>query len=334
MDLSHVLFDLGRWQEAEKLAKEVLDSRRSLSASLDDDSCKAMQIIAYILRRAGRKQEAENLQWQILEHFEDGKWPEIEGLSSQARSALDSITGMVSNDIEPFSPNNSCHTILISQDINCIGGPKAFQNRVGVLSTVLTKLGYYTQGIEMRARWRDVSDTGSLWLVNHLAEVYVRIEKYDEAKATLKPLIEEAQTIFGPEHKLTLSSMGFLAIAFGLETDGGDSLLHKIIEDSEHHPKLAIAAWHNLGLSHQRRRMKSEALLAFTQANNLAMMHLDEDDTITLRTKKALERLEQDHELGSITSMVISSYDPSINWGHVLSKQASDEGSRDEQTHD
>lgn len=313
VDLSQVLNDQGQFQEAERISREVLDSQPPLSVSLDDDTCKAMQILSQILRQKGRKQEAGELQWQILEHYENGKRPGNERTSLEGKSALSFLNAMTSYDCENDSPSDFYDKVLRLQDSVHTRSSKIFQTRVRILSNVLAESGGYTQAIKLRVRWREVSDNSSLWLVNRLAEVYVRIGKNDEAKTLLKPLIEEAQVVFGQEDKLTLSSIGFLANAIGLDTDEGAGLLKTIIKHSKDHPKLTITSWHNLGVSYQARAMKSEALQACTQANKLAMMRLEKGDTITMQTTESLEKLEKSQGLERLTSMIISSYDASIH---------------------
>lgn len=198
------------------------------------------------------------MQWQILEHYGDDERPNEEGLSRHGISAFHAIARIFGVD-EALPFDVWCDEILKLQDVQRIGGSKIFQNRVRILSVILAKLGRYTQGIELRARWRDIDDNTSLWLANNLAEVYIRQNRHVEAKAILEPLVRDTQRIFGPGNELTLSSTGLLAIALGSHTDEGVRLLRTVIEHAESNSKFAPPAWHNLGMGYERRFMDLEA---------------------------------------------------------------------------
>lgn len=90
-DLARVLGEQGKFIEAEIIAREALDSRRSPSSFLDRDTCVAMVDFAHILSHVHKEREAEELCWQVLEqHGNDGR-PNEEGLSQLADSSISAL---------------------------------------------------------------------------------------------------------------------------------------------------------------------------------------------------------------------------------------------------
>ena len=293
-DLARVLDEQGKSFEAEIIAREVLDSKRSLSSFLDRDTCAAMDNFAHILFHVHKEREAEELCWQVLEqHGDDGR-PNEEGLSQQANTSFSTLLHVMRIDLN-LEPVMWCDKILECQEIESIGGIKGFQNRVRILSIVLAKLGRYTQGLELKARWRDKNDPTSLWLVNNLAEVYLRHSEYDKAKAILKPLVSDSKRSCGPRDSLTLSSMGLLAVATGSHTEEGVRLLRSIIDNAEPSSKWALTAWYNLGNSYHRRFMCLEALEAFSKAAELAEEHFDESEPLAAQAQDTWKQFQDDH---------------------------------------
>ena len=292
-ELAQHLDAQGKHIEAEIFARKAWNSRQPLSVSLDDDTCKTMEVLADILCHLFREKEAEDLQWQILEYYGDDGRPNEEGLSRRGMSALGAI--MMIHNIEDRLPlEDWWDEILKLQHVEHIGGSHVFQNRIRVLSVVLAKLGRYTTGMELRVRWRDKDDNTSLWLVNNLAEVYLRQRQYAEAKAILEPLVQDAQRIFGPKDNLTLSSMGFLGIALGSDTDEGANVLRTVVENSEKNSPVGLSALRNLGIGYERRYMDLEAFQAFQEANQLALNHFREDEAIAIEIRNTLTRFIND----------------------------------------
>ena len=293
-ELARVLGEQGKLFEAEIIAREALDSRRSLSSFLDRDTCVAMVDFAHILSRVHKEREAEELCWQVLEqHGDDGR-PNEEGLSQYAYTSISTLLRVLGIDLN-LEPVMLCDKILECQDIERIGGMKRFQNRVRVLSIVLAKLGRYTQGLELKARWRDKNDPTSLWLVNDLAEEYLRDSEYDSAKAILKPHVSDANRSFGPRDSLTLKSMGLLAVATGSHTEEGVRLLRSIIDNAEPSSTLALQAWYNLGNGYHRRLMCLEAFEAFSKAAELAEEHFDESEPLAAQAQNTWREFQDDH---------------------------------------
>lgn len=295
-DLAIILDAQGRFSEAEAIAREVLASKQSLSSSLDNDTCNIMHNLADILHHAHKDKEAIELYWQVLEQYGDNGRPNTEGLSRQARMSFGKILEVLHIDLDP-EPVVWCDKILELQDIERIGGVKIFQNRVKILSIVLAKLGCYTQGIELKARWRDKDDPTSLWLVNKLAEVYLRKSNYDEAKAALEPLVPEANRLLGPRDDLTLSSIGFLAVAIGSHTEEGVRLVRGVIDNAEPNSIWALNAWQHLGTGYERRYMCVEAFEAFKNAAVLADEHFDESDAAAIQALNNWRQFVSDHVL-------------------------------------
>ena len=294
-DLARVLRAQGKFFEAEKIAREALDSKRSLSSFLDRDTCIIMLNLAHILCHVNKEREAEELCWQVLEQHGDNGRPD-EGLPELVGDSFSSILDVLRIDLA-LQPIEWCDKILECQDIERIGGMKGFQDRVRVLSIVLAKLGRYTQGLELKARWRDKNDPTSLWLVNNLAEVYLRDSEYDKAKAILEPLVSDAHRLFGPRDSLTLSSMGLLAVATGSHTEEGVRLLRSIIDNAEPSSIQALKAWYNLGNGFHRRLMCLEAFEAFSKAAELAEEHFDESEPLAAQVQNTWRQFQDDHML-------------------------------------
>ena len=231
----------GKHHKAEAIAQKVLASKQTLSSALDEDTCKSMQHLATILCHLHREKEAEDLEWQILQRYGDDGRPNNKGLSRYARMALSAIMSIhgIKHEHEPVE---WVENILQRQDEQRIGGSKAFQTRVKLFSIVLSKLGYHTQGIELRARWRDKNDSGNLWLVNNFAEEYLHQKRNTEARDVLTPLVTDAQKLLGTKNELTLSSMGLLAVATGSNTAKGISPLRSVVENAEPDDKVALVA--------------------------------------------------------------------------------------------
>ena len=293
-ELAGVLDAQGKSFEAEIIAREVLASKRSLSSFLDRDTCAAMDNLAHILSHVHKEKEAEELCWQVIkQHGNDGR-PNEEGLSQQAGTALITLLRLLRIDLT-LEPVLWCDKILECQDIELIGGIKVFQNHVRVLSILLAKSGFYTEGLEFKARWRDKNDPIPLWLVNSLAEVYLKDSEYDKAKAILEPLVSDAHRSFGPKDGLTLSSMGFLALATGSHTEEGERLLRSVIDDAEPNSKWALTAWYGLGNGYHKRLICLKAFEAFSKAAELAEEHFDESEPLAAQAQNTWRQFQDDH---------------------------------------
>ena len=293
-DLATVLDAQGKSFEAEAIAREVLALKQSLSSSLDNDTCKFMQNFAHILHHIHKEKEAEELCWQVLEQYGDDNRPNKEGLSQQANKSLIIILDLLRIDLA-LEPVVWCDKILELQDIERIGGIEIFQNRVRILSIMLAKLGRYREGLELKARWRDKNHPTSLWFMNNLAEVYLQDSKHDKAKAILEPLVAEANGILGPRDDLTLSSMGFLAVATGSSTAQGVRLLRSVIDNAEPNSMWALTAWHNLGTGYHKRYMCFEAFEAFKKAAVLAQEQFDDSEPAAIRVQNTWTQFRNNH---------------------------------------
>lgn len=284
----------GKHHEAEAIARKSLASREELSSEPDEDTCRSMQHLATILCHLHREKEAEDLQWQILQHYGDDGRPNNKGLSRHARMALSAIMS-IHSIIHELKQVEWAENILQRQDEQRIGGSKAFQTRVLLLSIVMSKLGCHTQGMELRARWRDKNDSSSLWLVNNLAEEYLHQKRNTEARDILRPLVADAQKLLGPKDELTLFSMGLLAVATGSSTAEGLSLLRSVIENAEPDNKMALVAWNNLGIGYERRNMCLEALEAFQAAFHLASEHFDDANSLVVQFRTNYQQFLNEH---------------------------------------
>ena len=83
--------------------------------------------------------------------------------------------------------------------------------------------------------------------MNNLAEVYPRDLEYDEAKAILRPLVAEANRLFGPRDGFTLSSINLLIVAIGSHIEEGVRLLRDAIDNAEPNSIGALTAWQEFG---------------------------------------------------------------------------------------
>ena len=294
-DLVMVLDAHGKHVEAEAIVRKVLASRPNLASSLDADTSNIMQLLATILCHIHQEKEAEDLQWQILEHYGDDGRPHHKRLSKYACTALSAIITILEGDQE-LEPIEQCERILQLQDQQRIGGTKAFQNRVKLLSLILSKLGCHTESIELRAKWRHMDDDSSLWLVNKIAVTYILQNREAEAKDVLIPLITDAERLFGLKDSLTLSSTGLLAIAVGLSTDRGIALLRNVTANAEPDNIAALSAWHNLGVGYEWRNMGLEAFKAFRTASELAREHFERsEEPMVMQVRKSFEQFLEEH---------------------------------------
>ena len=293
-ELATALDAQGKYSEAETIARDVLNSKQISSDSSDADTWTVMGILASILHHLHKDNEAEDLHWQLLEHYADNGAPNQDGLTREASAAFGSIIVVLGLDMNAESLSYF-DKILERQDPQRIGGTQAFQKRVKLLSLVLAKSGRYTVGLELEVTWRDQSDSSSLWKVNNLAEHYLKSDRRVPAKTLLEGLYGEAQEHFGPADNLTLSTAGLLAVAVGSDTDEGAGLLFSVVEHAPPGNQHGLVARQNLAVGYERRGMCLQAFNALKMATDLAQEHFKEDDPVAIGIRTTFVTFLNDH---------------------------------------
>ncbi|KAJ5536023.1 hypothetical protein N7513_009209 [Penicillium frequentans] len=204
----------GRWDEAEQLEVQVIETRKTRLGADHPDTLTSMGNLALALWNQGRWKEAEQLEVQVIETrktrlgadhpntltsmanlalalWKQGRWEEAEQLQVQALETLKTKLGVDHFDTLAVMGN------LASTLWNQGRWKEAEQLELQVMETRKIKLG------------ADHPDT--LVCMSKLALVYSKQGRWKEAEQLELQVIETSKIKLGADHPNTLTSMGNLA---------------------------------------------------------------------------------------------------------------------------
>ncbi|KAJ5705346.1 hypothetical protein N7536_001035 [Penicillium majusculum] len=207
----------GRWEEAEQLEVQVMETRKTKLGDDHPDTLTSMANLASTYRNQGRWGEAEQLEVQVMEtrrmelgedypdtlmsmanmastYWNQGRWEEAEQLGLQVMETRKQVLG----DDHPDTLISMAN--LASTYWNQGRWEEAEQLEVQVMETRKTKLG------------DDHSDT--LISMANLASTYWNQGRWEEAEQLEVQVMETCKTKLGDDHPDTLTSMANLASTY------------------------------------------------------------------------------------------------------------------------
>jgi tetratricopeptide (TPR) repeat protein len=216
MDLeSVVLRQLGRYDEAEALSRDVLEGRREVQGPDHQDTAGAMSNLATVLQYQARFDEAEGLLRRALEirrtelgdehdrtlitlnslgnlFSRSGRWAEAETVFSELLETRRRVSG-------------ASHPLTLL----------ALANR----AACLTRLGRLEEAeadqreaIELRREVLGDDHPDTLLAMNGLATTLRRQNRHDEAEALLREVLDRRLEVLGEDHPRTPMTMTALAV--------------------------------------------------------------------------------------------------------------------------
>ncbi|KAJ5166376.1 uncharacterized protein N7482_005157 [Penicillium canariense] len=271
LDSTTILADVyrleGRWEEAEQLGVQVIETRKTKLGADHPDTLTSMANLASTFWNQGRWEEAEQLGVQVMETLKtklgadhpdtltsmanlastfsnQGRWEEAEQLGVQVMETLKTKLGADHPDTLTSMAN------LASTFWNQGRWEEAEQLGVQVMETLKTKLG------------ADHPDT--LTSMANLASTFSNQGRWEEAEQLGVQVMETLKTKLGADHPDTLMSMANLAVTWkslGRDTDAID-LLTACVEKQQR----------TIGSTHPATVANSDALLEWsTEALDINM---------------------------------------------------------------
>ncbi|KAJ5429553.1 hypothetical protein N7491_006569 [Penicillium cf. griseofulvum] len=207
----------GRWEEAEQLEVQVMETRKTKLGDDHPDTLTSMANLASTYRNQGRWEEASQLEVQVMEtrkmklgedypdtlmsmanmastYWNQGRWEEAEQLGLQVMETRKQVLG----DDHPDTLTSMAN--LASTYWNQGRWEEAEQLEVQVMETRKTKLG------------DDHPDT--LTSMANLASTYWNQGRWEEAEQLEVQVMETRKTKLGDDHPDTLTSMANLASTY------------------------------------------------------------------------------------------------------------------------
>ncbi|OOQ91280.1 putative tpr domain protein [Penicillium brasilianum] len=248
--LAEAYWNQGRWEEAEQLFVQVMESRKSKLGEDHPDTLTSMHNLALTYQDQGRWEEAEQLQVQVMETRKTK-------LGEDHPSTLTSMHNLASTYRQQGR------------------WKEAEQFFVRVTETCTTKLG------------EDHPDT--LTSMHNLASTYREQGRWKEAEQLFVQVIESRKTKLGEDHPDTLSSMHSLAWTYLNQGRWGEAEQLQVqvmgtymMKLGEDHPN-TLTSMHNLASTYQGQDRWEEAEQLQVQVMEARKTKLGEDhpDTLT-----------------------------------------------------
>ncbi|KAK4170640.1 hypothetical protein QBC36DRAFT_150906, partial [Triangularia setosa] len=225
--LGRIYYDEGRWEEAEKLNVQVMETFKTKLGDDHPDTLKSMANLASTYRNQGRWEEAEKLEVQVMEtrktklgvnhpdtltsmgnlastYRNQGRWEEAEKLDVQVMETSKTKLG----DDHPYTLKSMAN--LASTYRNQGRWEEAEKLEVQVMETSKTKLG--------------VDHPDTLTSMANLASTYRNQGRWEEAEKLEVQVMETSKTNLGANHPDTLSSMANLAFTWKSQGRHADAL--------------------------------------------------------------------------------------------------------------
>ncbi|KAJ5416976.1 uncharacterized protein N7487_000526 [Penicillium crustosum] len=207
----------GRWEEAEQLQVQVMETRKTKLGVDHPDTLSSMANLASTYSNQGRWEEAEQLQVQVMEtsktklgvdhpdtlssianlastYWNQGRWKEAEQLQVQVIETRKTKLGVD----HPSTLSSMAN--LASTYWNQGRWEEAEQLQVQVMETRKTKLG--------------VDHPDTLSSMANLASTYSNQGRWEEAEQLQVQVMETSKTKLGVDHPSTLTSMANLASTY------------------------------------------------------------------------------------------------------------------------
>ncbi|KAK3359535.1 hypothetical protein B0T25DRAFT_101496 [Lasiosphaeria hispida] len=290
--LGCVYYDEGRWDDAEKLFVQVMETRKTKLGADHPDTLTSMANLASTYRNQGRWEEAEKLFVQVMEtsktklgadhpdtltsmanlastYRNQGRWEEAEKLEVQVMETRKTKLGAD----HPSTLTSMAN--LASTYRNQGWWEEAEKLFVQVMETSKTKLG------------ADHPDT--LTSMANLASTYRNQGRWEEAEKLEVQVMETSKTKLGADHPDTLTSMANLASTFWNQGrwEEAEKLEVQVMETSKtklgaDHPS-TLTSMANLASTYrnQGRWEEAEKLEVQVMETSKTKLGADHPDTLT-----------------------------------------------------
>ena len=290
--LAMMLIDLGKYQTAEKMHREILEQRKSALGLEHEDTLRSMDALGDVLYRQGNEEAAKQLYQQALAWKERSLGPRhLETLYSKYKLAL------VLHEQGNYNAAEQFHRQALQGQQEALGlqHPRTRATLTG-LARVLERQGAYEaaeqlhrQVLEVEERTLGPHHPDTLRTLNSLAMALNGLEEYDAAVQMHGKVLKIREEILGPHHPDTLASLHNLAIVLCNQGkyDAAEQMLRQVLEAEEKtlgpHSSDTQLSVYNLAivLRHQERYEEAETMLR--QALKVA------EETQGLLSMKALD---------------------------------------------
>jgi tetratricopeptide (TPR) repeat protein len=266
--IGHVLWEEGRWNDAEELEVKVMEARWRVLGEVHPDTLSAMANLASTYRKQGRWKEAEELQVKVMEassrvlgeehpstltavgnlaatYRNQGRWKEAEELFVKVMEARSRVLGEEHPDTLGAMGN------LASTYWNQGRWKEAEELEVKVMETRSSVLGK--------------EHPSTVTAMANLAATYRKQGRWQEAEELEVKVMEASSRVLGEEHPDTLSAMANLAATYRKQGrwKEAEELEVKVIEarsrvQGEEHPD-TLSATANLAATYRKQGRWKEA---------------------------------------------------------------------------
>lgn len=269
-------FKMGRFKEAERLAKQSVATRRELLGDINKDTLESKLVLGSVYSYQGQIREAEVLEKQILEH------------AIILLGEKDSFTIAVKSNLA-----------ATYQELGQL--EKAEKLQLEVLEAC-------------KAQSADI-DGMTLTSMSNLAAIYSDLGRLEESIKLYQQVVDVRKDRDGDTHPDTMGSMNDLAVVLGSQGEWkrAEELYRKVIESrqlefGDSHPD-TLTNVRNLAfvLSHQGREEESEKLLLQVLATQKESLGEDHPDTLSSINNLALylNSKGQEEESAKMLSQVL-----------------------------
>jgi tetratricopeptide (TPR) repeat protein len=208
-----VYFESGHWKEAEKLAVQVMETRKRVLGAEHLDTLTSIANLASTYRNQGRWKEAEQLEVQVMEmrkrvlgaehpdtltsmanlastYSDQGQWKEAEGLEVQVMEMRKRVLG--AEHLDTLTSMGNLALTYWNQE--------RWKEAEGL----------EVQVMETRKRVLGVEHPDTLTIMANLALTYRKQGQWKEAEGLEVLVVEMRKRVLGAEHPDTLTSMANL----------------------------------------------------------------------------------------------------------------------------
>ena len=299
-DFESALWQMGRYAEAEPLARELLELRTKLLGKEHPDTLTSVNNLANVLDDKGDYAGAEALYRRCLEAHE-------RTLGKEHPDTLTSVNGLASvlADKGDYAGAEALYRRCLEAQERTLG--KEHPDTLGGVNNLAIVLraegdyagaeALYRRCLEAQERALDKEHPDTLRSVNNLATVLYDKGDYSGAEALYRRCLEARERTLGKEHPNTLTSVNNLASVLYEKGDysGAEALYRRCLEALERtlgkeHPDTAMMAF-NLSLVKHKQDKPREALPLAEEAVAAAKASLPENHPYRLKYEKKLADL-------------------------------------------
>ncbi|KAF5857543.1 hypothetical protein ETB97_005646 [Aspergillus alliaceus] len=313
-NLASTFWNQGRWNEAEKLELEVLETRKAVLGAEHPDTLTSMANLAATYPDQGRWNEAEKL---------FGRWSEAEKLEMQVMETSETVLGAEHpstlrsimnlagtyrnqgrwNEAEKLE----VQVMEISKTVLGAEHPDTLSSVVNLASTYWNQ-GQWNEAEKLLMQVMDTSETvlgadhpSTLRIMANLGATYCKQGRWSEAEKLQIQVMKTRKAALGAEHPDTLITMNNLAATYRNQGrwNEAEKLLTQVLEIyktvlGEEHPD-TLRSMANLAETYRSQERWSEADKIFMQLmeTRKTVLGAEHPDTLTIMASLAYTRKSQ-----------------------------------------